>query len=662
MSGVLEENINPEVSVIMPVFNAGSFIWQAIESILNQTFRNFELIIIDDASTDNSIQVVKDIFDSRIRLITNERNVGIVGSRNKGIEVSRGEFIAMMDADDISLPKRLELQVQYMRQHPNVSAVASKLALIDAIGRPAGRWIEDENATSFEEIKKTLPIINCLGQSTMLIRKKIFDKLLYNPHHRYSEDWGLWLAMLAEGCIINKIDKVLIEYRVHSSSVSVQQNKKGIRNKILKFKFSYLNEQLRTQRFKYTDYKVVKSFIKDLVKPIVPFNLFMKAKRIYQKKPLKILRELFIFSWYYDKLKKYDHFLFFPFYHIGGAEKVHLSILNAISDAKNVIFFTDISLNSKLYNQFAEQGLAMEVSHLVGYERTKQWLFKKLKKMAENNSSLIFFGCNSFVYYQAISYLPYHSHCIDLIHAFMHPHEIGAEKWSLPVVERLNKRVVINRKVMDDLAEQYKSNNINEEMLGRVVVIENFVFVPETLSKKQNAILNIIYVGRDTLEKRVNIIGSIARECYKEMINAHFTFVGDIHSLAASDYPYCQFKGEVINELDLNEIYNSADLLLISSSREGFPMVIMEGMAHGTVPLSTNVGGISQHVHHKENGILINSMDEPEIVKGMVEWIKKLETDRNLLISLSKKAHHYALANFNDELFEKKYKQLFELN
>ena len=109
--------MSPKVSIIMPVYNTASFLKEAIESILSQTYSNFEFIIINDGSTDSSKSIIESFNDPRIKVINNEHNIGIIATRNKGLTYAQGEYIACMDSDDISLPTRIEKQVKYFLTH-----------------------------------------------------------------------------------------------------------------------------------------------------------------------------------------------------------------------------------------------------------------------------------------------------------------------------------------------------------------------------------------------------------------------------------------------------------------------------------------------------------------------------------------------------------------
>ena len=112
--------MNPKVTVLMPVYNCEKYLRESIESILNQTFKDFEFLIINDGSSDKSAEIVESYNDNRINFVQNEKNIGLAASLNRGLDIAKGEYIARMDADDISLPERLEKQVRFMETNPQI--------------------------------------------------------------------------------------------------------------------------------------------------------------------------------------------------------------------------------------------------------------------------------------------------------------------------------------------------------------------------------------------------------------------------------------------------------------------------------------------------------------------------------------------------------------
>ncbi|HOK51408.1 MAG TPA: glycosyltransferase, partial [Bacteroidales bacterium] len=194
----------PLVSVVMPVYNASSFIEESINSILQQTFSDFEFIIINDASTDNSRNIISSYTDSRIRIIDNEQNLGVTRSLNKGIKLARGKYIARMDADDIALSNRFEKQVAFLESNPDYGLVGAYMQLL-----PSGAVVRVP--TTDEELKATMLFHNPFVHPAMMIRKSILvqHQLTYDESLSAAQDEDLWFR-IAQYCKIANIPEVLL--------------------------------------------------------------------------------------------------------------------------------------------------------------------------------------------------------------------------------------------------------------------------------------------------------------------------------------------------------------------------------------------------------------------------------------------------------------------
>ncbi len=210
------------VTVFMPVYNAATYLSPAINSILNQTFKDFELLIIDDGSTDNSNEIIRGYSDKRLRFIAHSKNVGIPRTRNEGLAEARGKFIVHMDADDISVPHRIERQVEFMEKYPQTGVSSSWYRLMDSqetIFLPV----------SDNEIKVALLFDRCpITQGGSIFRRDLFEKhgLRYDEGYPQAEDYELWTRCALLFPMAN-IGEALISYRRHSEQETAR-NKKGI--------------------------------------------------------------------------------------------------------------------------------------------------------------------------------------------------------------------------------------------------------------------------------------------------------------------------------------------------------------------------------------------------------------------------------------------------
>ena len=213
----------PLISIIVPLFNVEKYVLQSIESILKQTYKNFELILINDGSTDKTLEIVQKINDARINIINNRKNYGLAYSLNRGVQKAKGVFIGRMDGDDLCELNRFEKQVAYLQQHPEVTMVDSIMKYFDENNNDLKKI--NSNKISFESIKKELPKSNCLGHSSILIKTDVLKAYKYN--NVGNEDYELWLRLVSDHKIINKLNEPLLWYRIHSTSYTSLAHKNG---------------------------------------------------------------------------------------------------------------------------------------------------------------------------------------------------------------------------------------------------------------------------------------------------------------------------------------------------------------------------------------------------------------------------------------------------
>ena len=186
----------PQVSVVTSVYNGEKYLEECVDSILNQTFQNFEYIILNNGSTDGTPRILQRYTDPRLRIIHQE-NLGISKSLNKGINLSNSDLIARLDADDFSSPKRLEKQVTFMEKHPDIVLCGSRW--LELVGEKLSKQIVDFVETD-QAIKKSMSLFNPFSHSAVIFRKKTFIKAGgYSNRLKYSQDYELWLRMLAFG-------------------------------------------------------------------------------------------------------------------------------------------------------------------------------------------------------------------------------------------------------------------------------------------------------------------------------------------------------------------------------------------------------------------------------------------------------------------------------
>ena len=291
----------PLISIIMSVYNEEIYLKEALQSIFNQTIEDYELIIVDDCSTDRTVEIIKSFNDPRIKLITNETNMGLTKNLNKALKLCRGEFIARMDGDDICMPDRLRKQVEYMRLHPEYMLTGCQTR---TFGEQNMTWCLKDNP---EKLRIMMLIRPVLAHPTFMMRKElIFDKnFCYDESFRSAQDYDL-AQRVSEFYSIGIVQEVLLNYRTHKKQVSSKSgstqfaNADRIRERQLERLGVVLDENMR---------KVYTLWVKEdknieaetFCRAQELIHVFCKAndkKNIYSKELMeKTLKEM-LFTWF----------------------------------------------------------------------------------------------------------------------------------------------------------------------------------------------------------------------------------------------------------------------------------------------------------------------------------------------------------------------------
>ena len=219
---------NLKISVIMPVYNGEKYLAEAIESILTQTFTDFELIIVNDGSTDSSLETIERYNDRRIKLINNSKNLGITKSLNIALKEAKGKYIARQDADDISLSTRLEEQLKYIETHPEVGVVGTNVYNIQEDGTISGSSCLDPKPT-LEKLLKDNRIIH----GSIMMGKRVIEEVgYYDDAFRISQDYELWLR-ISKNYEIRNIKNPLYKLRAHKKRITIVNLKEATLEVIL---------------------------------------------------------------------------------------------------------------------------------------------------------------------------------------------------------------------------------------------------------------------------------------------------------------------------------------------------------------------------------------------------------------------------------------------
>ena len=210
----------PNVSVIIPTYNRADLVKRAIKSVLDQTYQNFELIVINDNSLDDTINVINTFKDSRIQCISHKKNRGAPAARNTGINKSRGEYIAFLDDDDEWLPEKLEIQLEYLNHRPNVGLIYAGYEIVDKDKNKIHRINPKERGNTFHRILHT----NFIGSPTVLVRRECFESVGgFDEKFKSSQDWDMWIR-ISQKYDVDYVPNILAKYNISGNRITTNMN------------------------------------------------------------------------------------------------------------------------------------------------------------------------------------------------------------------------------------------------------------------------------------------------------------------------------------------------------------------------------------------------------------------------------------------------------
>ena len=297
----------PRISVIMPVYNAEKFIEKTLESILNQTYRDFEIILINDYSTDKSMDIVHKMNNSKIRILENEQNMGIAYSRNIGLDEASGEYIALMDDDDLAPLDRFQKQVDFLDKNQDIDVVGGRYCVIDENDTVIRKLSEPLRNPQY--IKASLMFYDPIGNGSTMFRRSFVMKhqIRYQDNCLGMEDYRFWIDCSLHGKITN-LDDILLYWRCwKNESARVLENRKEQRRvcykNIRKYALKKNGFQLENKEFErllellpedYAEYPVTKNELREIYELLQKIASQAEERNLINKEEVKILcRKLF---------------------------------------------------------------------------------------------------------------------------------------------------------------------------------------------------------------------------------------------------------------------------------------------------------------------------------------------------------------------------------
>jgi glycosyltransferase involved in cell wall biosynthesis len=355
--------------------------------------------------------------------------------------------------------------------------------------------------------------------------------------------------------------------------------------------------------------------------------------------------------------KEHKIFIFSPSADIGGSIQVNIDLCACFAAQKPLVIFSKKPKNNEFLPLFNMEGVStIDLHHKVDnklYHFVNFFYRGVVASWINKTENPIVLGGESLFFYKVLPHIKKNAKRIDICHL---------STWfnyTQAFINDLDARIFSTAKLKRDAEELYKKNNLPAEYFSRLHFIDNKVNIPP-LTATANSLLQVVFIGRGAPQKRVHIIAAIAKKMNEMKTDIHFSFVGDVDKIInPSEYPYCNFYGNIKDRNKMQEIYKNSDVLLLTSAYEGLPIAVMEMMAHGKVVVSTAVDGIPDYISNSENGFLIkNDPDENKIIDEGISILSRLSNDKLLVTSVGQKSRQYAEKHFSGEAFCERYKNI----
>ena len=571
----------PKLSVIMSVYNGEKYLSEAIDSVLDQTLTDFEFIIIDDGSRDKTVEIINKYKekDNRIILIKNKNNLGVSKSSNKGIKNSKGEYIARMDADDISLSNRFEKQIKFLEENKEVDLVYSDIEVIGT-GKLKYRTNID-----FIELKRIFWHHNPIIHSTILFRKKNIDNIKYNSKFTCTLDYEFFAQLLNKKYIFVYLPDKLVKFRLNNESLSKKKN-------VLQ---RYYSLQVRKILFKnklYPKYK--KIFL--LGQYLKYFYLLIK-----------------------NKLEKDNEAIFLSSLRGGG-----FTYLKNFLDNTDKKYFIITKNDNQENLEFLENH--DQIKEVFIYKSFLS-IFKIICFIKRNQIKILFSqGVRVIIFARIIKIFLHKITLINIFHGYFFVHYKSYLKRKIflfleKVFYYLDDGQIFLTKSDKNFA--YK----NKSLAKNNIIISNEINFEDKLNKDFNKeIYNIGFLGRLRYQKGIDIFLEIIEKINNKNIDKYNFYIkgdGDFdNEVKEINKKFDNIKLEKFDN-NIKDFFEKIDLLVFPSRFEGLPITILEAGAFGIPVLVSDVCGNRDLLIDNETGFLVD-LDVGNFVK-IIENLDKYD-------------------------------------
>ncbi|MDB5208036.1 MAG: glycosyltransferase family 4 protein [Flavisolibacter sp.] len=304
----------------------------------------------------------------------------------------------------------------------------------------------------------------------------------------------------------------------------------------------------------------------------------------------------------FSKHKEFDIYFFFPFHHVGGAEKVHYQVAQTFAGKNAVIYFTRKSKKESFFEEFKKTGFVIrDISKFTDNKLIypMSFIFRGIVSYRINCQKvrpIVFNGQSNFGYKISPWISPFVPQ-VDLIHALC-----SFSKIRIPFLRFYRKSVTVSKEIIQKHEELYKKYSMPTAIIDNIQAINYGIELPKRVDKEiRKEGLNVLYVGRGSEEKRIHLIALIAREISVIDTTIKFNFLGDVRKFIPEDLlQYCTLLGSITNSEEVDDIYKKNDVLLVTSSTESGPLVALEAMLRGLTVIATPVGIINEHISNEK--------------------------------------------------------------
>lgn len=617
----------PMISVIIPCYNYGAYVNGAIASVLAQTIQDFEIIVIDDGSTEEqTLDILKQIDHHKIRVIT-QKNVGLAETRNIGMLYARAKYVCFLDADDLLEPTYLEKTVTYLERNVNKGTAYSWL---QCFGEDQTLWkTQDLDPVSLWQ-SNTAP-------SHSLIRKEAWNKVVQakgvgflTKYNGYFEDWVFWIDMISTGYGGFAIKEPLIKYRIHRNSLSAK-HKDGFSSKI---------QELRDDRPEVMGTKSASSkFIKNLHKRDIARQPFQNLNRHEQY----LAHEKIII-------------IFMPWLTCGGLESI---TLEKISFLKDLGFTVVLMTTEKHHNDWHDKffSLTPYIYHLPLFIEEEQRL-NFIQNFIQTRNVKVLCGIHSQYFYDVISALNTKDRSYSIWDILHNDSKFGYSNTAISLDPHIDRHIVVSDRIKQHFLSQKISNDKVFVLYNGVDSVQRFSREKYNHKTLQSSVppLKVVFIGRLSNEKRPLDFIKLAQKL--QHLDIQWTIIGDgplykeiqnkIKSLKLN-------KVKMLGEVVVDQYIWDSDVLVLTSQIEGFPMVILEAMASGHAIITTDVGDVKHLFSLGEPGFLSKDIGD---INFMADKISAYIGDQKLLQRHKENSREIIETHFNLQKMRTVFKDL----